>query len=346
VYQALSMPVIGHMDPRFIALMDELKARLRELLDTDNQLTIPLSGTGSSGMETCYVNLIEEGDPVLICINGVFGLRQKDMAQRLGAQVDTVASEWGAPIEPAAIAEKLEHKAYRLVAVVHAETSTGVRNPVEEIGAMVNQTDTLLLVDAVTSLGGMPVSMDSWHIDALFSGAQKCLSCPPGLAPLSMSPRALDRLRNRSRPAPSWYFDLNMITKYWEGAKRVYHHTAPVSMIYALHAALAEIHQEGVETVFARHHRCHRQLVAGLEGLGLSMLVDQRYRLPMLNAVLVPEGVDEAGVRSRLLGEYDIEIGAGLGPLAGKIWRIGLMGHTAREENVERLLEALRVILR
>ncbi len=345
IYQALSTPLIGHLDPRVIALMASLKSDLQQLMRTQNRLTIPISGTGSAGMETCFVNLVEKGDPVLIGINGVFGLRMQDVATRLGAEVDTLEFEWGTPIDPAAVAAALKKKKYLMVALVHAETSTGVRNPVDKVGEMCRQAGALYLVDTVTSLGGIEVSMDAWQIDALYSGTQKCLSCPPGLSPVSFSERALEKLNSRKTKVPNWYLDLTLITKYWEGASRVYHHTAPVSMIYALHQAVRLILAEGLDQVFARHQEAHRHLVEGLRSLGLDMLVAPEFRLPMLNAVKIPEGLDEASMRKRLLAEEDIEIGAGLGPLIGKIWRIGLMGHTARKANVDRLIGALRKLL-
>jgi len=345
VYTALHRPTIGHLDPRFIALMDDIKARLQAVMQTANRLTIPVSGTGSAGTETCFVNLVEPGDAVLILKNGVFGMRMADVAGRLGAAVDVLEFEWGTPVDPEAVRERLSEKAYRIVAVVHAETSTGVANPVEAIGPLVKENGALFLVDTVTSLGGMPVATDAWGADAVYSGTQKCLSCPPGLAPVSFSDRAVEKLKARKAKVPNWYLDLSLIVDYWEGAKRAYHHTAPINMLYALRAALILILDEGLEKVHARHLDNHRRLVAGLEERGLSMLVDPDSRLPMLNAVRVPEGVDEAAVRSRLLQDHDIEIGAGLGPLAGKIWRVGLMGHTARPENVDRLLAALDKIL-
>jgi len=345
VYQALARPTIGHLDPRFIQIMDEIKALLRTVMGTENALTMPISGTGSAGMETCFVNLVEPGDKVLIPVNGVFGVRMADVAGRLGAEVDTLEFEWGTPVRVDAVAERLKSASYQIVAVVHAETSTGVCNPVAELGPLVRENGALYLVDTVTSLGGMPVEADRWGADAVYSGTQKCLSCPPGLAPVTFSERALEKLRARKRKVPNWYLDLNLLTQYWEGAKRVYHHTAPVNMLYGLYQALRCILSEGLEAVFARHRRAHEHLVAGLAGLGLEMLVEPAARLPMLNAVKVPEGIDEAEVRRRLLEEHQIEIGAGLGPLAGKIWRIGLMGHTARPENVDRLLDGLKVIL-
>ena len=345
VYKALARPTIGHLDPLFIEIMDAIKGQLQTLLQADNRLTLPVSGTGSAGMETCFVNLIEPGDPVLILINGVFGKRMQDVAGRLGAEVDTLEYEWGTPVVPADVAERLQHKPYKLVAVVHAETSTGVCNPVARIGDALAGHDALFLVDTVTSLGGIEVAMDRWGVDALYSGTQKCLSCPPGLAPVSFSPRALAALTARRRKVPNWYLDLSMIVDYWEGSTRTYHHTAPVNMLYGLHQALDLVLSEGTEAVFRRHQVAHNQLAQGLADLGVALSVAAECRLPMLNAVTVPEGVDEAAVRRRLLRDYKIEIGAGLGPLAGKIWRIGLMGHTARPENVTRLLKALGEVL-
>ena len=345
VYDALSRKTLGHLDPYFIRIMDAIKQDLRTLLNTENTLTIPMSGTGSSGMEACFVNLIEKDDPVLILINGVFGMRMQDVAQRLGARVDTLEFEWGTPVIASQVQAKLVATSYKIVAVVHAETSTGVKNPVQEIGALLKDSETIYLVDAVTSLGGIEIAMDAWGIDALYSGTQKCLSCPPGLAPLSFSEKAVAALESRRNKVPSWYLDLSMIIKYWKGATRAYHHTAPLNMHYGLYQALQLIMEEGPDNVYRRHRACHEELVQGLESLGLSMLVAPGDRLPMLNSVRIPEGVDEAAVRSALLNEYKIEIGAGLGPLAGKIWRIGLMGHTARPENVSRLITALKAIL-
>lgn len=345
VYQALSCPTIGHLDPRFIEIMDEIKRLLQSLLNTQNALTLPVSGTGSAGMETCFVNLIEPGDPVLILSNGVFGKRMTDIATRLGANVDVLEYEWGKPVIVDDVKIKLESQSYKLVAVVHAETSTGVCNPVEEIGGLVGQSDALYLVDTVTSLGGMPVKMDEWNVDALYSGTQKCLSCPPGLSPVSFSDKAVEMLKQRKSKVPNWYLDLSMIVQYWEGAKRVYHHTAPINMLYGLYQALLCIFDEGFDHVFERHQKVHQQLVEGLDLIGLKMLVEPESRLPMLNAVVIPEGVDEANIRSELLMKYDIEIGPGLGPLAGKVWRIGLMGHSARTENVDRFLEAIKELM-
>jgi alanine-glyoxylate transaminase/serine-glyoxylate transaminase/serine-pyruvate transaminase len=345
VLDALSKPTLGHLDPDFIRIMDAIKEQLKTLLHTRNVLTLPISGTGSAGMECCFVNLIEKKDPVLILINGVFGRRMQDVATRLGADVDTLEFEWGTPVIVDVVQKQLSKKSYKLVAVVHAETSTGVMNPVPGIGSLLKGRDTLFLVDAVTSLGGMEILMDDWGIDILYSGTQKCLSCPPGLSPASFSPAAVAALQARKTKVPNWYLDLSLIMNYWEGATRAYHHTAPVNMLYGLYQALSLILEEGEARVFERHMETHRQLVRELDHSGMRMHVDASCRLPMLNAVCIPDGVDDAEVRSRLLREYRIEIGGGLGPLAGKIWRIGLMGHTARPENVEKLIQALRDVL-
>jgi len=345
VYAALGRKTLGHMDPAFIEIMDEVKGLLQTVMQTGNRMTVPISGTGSAGMETSFVNLIEKDDPVLILINGVFGKRMEDVASRLGARVESLEFEWGTPVIPERVEEKLKRGHYKILAVVHAETSTGVRNPVEEIGRMLSGKDTLYIVDVVTSLGGMRVATDEWGVDALYSGSQKCLSSPPGLAPVSFSDRALDAIAARKTKVPNWYLDISLLTQYWGGRSRVYHHTAPINMIYAIYQSLFLIKEEGLDTVCRRHLDCHRRLVRGLEALGLEMLVSSDYRLPMLNSLRVPKGADDAMVRSRLRNEHKIEIGAGLGPLAGKIWRIGLMGHTARPENVDKVLGALKQVL-
>jgi alanine-glyoxylate transaminase/serine-glyoxylate transaminase/serine-pyruvate transaminase len=345
VYKALSRITLGHLDLYFLNIIDELKEMLRRIMNTRNNLTIPISGTGSAGMEASFVNLVEPGDKVLIMINGVFGMRMQDVANRLSAKVDVLEFPWGTPVLLEAVEKKIRQESYRIVAVVHAETSTGVRNPVPEIGTLLKGSDTIYLVDTVTSLGGLEIRMDDWNIDALYSGTQKCLSCPPGLAPLSFSDKAMAKLNGRKKKVPNWYLDLTLIANYW-GTNRVYHHTAPVNMLYGLYQALLLIFEEEPEKVFQRHKENHLRLVKGLEELGLTMLVDEPYRLPMLNAVCVPDVVDELSVRRRLRSEFKIEIGGGLGPLAGKIWRIGLMGHTARKENVSRLLMALQEVLR
>ena len=345
IYKALHQPTLGHLNPRFIKIMDTIKIQLQMLLNTKNELTVPMSGTGSAGMETCFVNLLEPNDNVLILINGIFGVRMQDVATRLGANVDSLEFSWGTPVIPEKVMLQLAEKKYDLVAVVHAETSTGVANPIEEIGSLVKQNGALFLVDAVTSMGGMPVEMDKWGIDAIYSGTQKCLSCPPGLSPVSFSKKAVDKLNKRKSKVPNWYLDLSMIANYWSGKTRVYHHTAPINMLYGLYQSLFDIIEEGIDNVHKRHKKYHDYLVNGLENIGLEMLVESSYRLPMLNAVKIPEGVNDADVRSVLLNSYNIEIGGGLGVFAGKVWRIGLMGHSAYEPNVDKLIATLKKLI-
>ncbi len=345
VLEALSEPLLGHLDPDFITIMDETQGMLRQVMKTENELTLPVSGTGSAGMETCLCNLIEPGDRVLVCINGVFGTRMADIVGRLGGELHTVEAEWGKAFELDAISQAVKESQPKVVCIVHAETSTGVLQPMSLLSGIVRGAGALLLVDTVTSLGGCNVDVDGWQLDAVYSGTQKCLSCPPGLAPVTLGPRALEAMDARKTKVPSWYLDMTMVRKYW-GSDRVYHHTAPISMIYALNQALRVIVQEGLDERFARHDLNHRALVAGLEGMGLEMLVDERHRLPMLNAVMIPEGINDKTVRRSLLYEFNIEIGGGLGPLAGKVWRIGLMGHSCQPENVMLLLDALGTILK
>lgn len=345
VLQAMSTPMIGHLDPQFIEIMDSVKEMLRWLFRTKNELTFPISATGSAGMETCFVNLLERGDEALVCVNGVFGERMCDNVERCGAKLVRVEAGWGEAIEPAAVKRALERSSPKLVAIVHAETSTGVLQPLEEIGKIVRDAGVLFLVDTVTSLGGVDVRVDDWGIDAVYSGTQKCISCPPGLSPVSFSDRAVKVSEGRKTKVQSWYLDLTMVRKYWEGKKRVYHHTAPVSMIYGLYEALRLIFEEGLEERFRRHQRNHEFLRSGLEEMGFEFVVAPQYRLPMLNAVKIPDGVDDAIVRRRLLDEYNIEIGAGLGEFAGSVWRIGLMGCSSTEKHVDMLLAALRRIL-
>ncbi len=346
VYEALSRSTLGYMDSYFIRIMDEIKRLLQKLMKTGNDLTLAVSGTGMAGMETCLVNLVEPGDSILILINGVFGLRMREIAERLGAEVEVLEFEWGTPVQPEAVEKRIREKTYKTVAMVHAETSTGVRNPAKEIGEILKSSESLYLLDAVTSLGGVEVDVDGWSVDALYSGSQKCLSCPPGLSPVTFSAAALRAIASRRTKIPTFYLDMSLIAKYWSGEKRSYHHTAPINMLYGLYQALLLVMEEGVENVFARHRKVHEKLVQGLEALGLELIVDKPNRLPMLNAVAIAQGVDDAAVRAALRSRHKIEIGAGLGPLAGKIWRIGLMGHTAREENVDKLLEALRDVLK
>jgi alanine-glyoxylate transaminase/serine-glyoxylate transaminase/serine-pyruvate transaminase len=344
VLQALSLPVVGHLDPKFLEIMDQSMAMLREVFQTKNRLALPMSGTGSAGMETCFVNLVESGDSVLIGVNGVFGTRMVDVAQRCGAQVDTVEAEWGTALDAQKFKTALAHKKYKVVAVVHAETSTGVLQPLDDIAKIVRENGALFLVDAVTSLGGAPVRVDELGIDACYSGTQKCLGCPPGLSPVTFSERAVEVIRNRKVKVQSWYLDLSMIEKYW-GSERVYHHTAPISMNYALHEALRLVLEEGLEGCWKRHRQVHETFVREMRKLELEPAVAEAIRAPMINAVKIPEGVDDPKVRQRLYDEYNIEIGAGLGPLKGKIWRVGLMGHGARVENVEILAKALKQLI-
>lgn len=343
-YHALSCGTLGHLDPYFIQIMDEVKAGLRTLMGTSNVLTVPMSGTGSIGMEAAFVNMVERGDKVLVLQNGVFGQRMADVASRLGAEVKELAFAWGTPVDVEQVADELKKNDYKIVAVVFAETSTGVRNPVEKIGELLKGKDTFYLVDAVTALGGMPVEVDKWGIDICYSGSQKCLSCPPGASPITFSNRSAEYIKSRKSPVPNWYLDMSLLTKYWDGNTRVYHHTPPINMFYGLYQAVLNIIEEGPETVYLRHQKAHELLVNGLEEMGWEMLVDKGYRLPMLNAVVVPEGVDEALLRARLLKEYHTEISSGLGALSGKIVRIGLMGYNAQTYNVEFVLNAMKEI--
>lgn len=343
VLNALAAPTLGHLDPAYLAIMDEVRDYLRQVFKTKNELTMAVSGTGSAGMEATLVNLIEPGGEVIVCVNGVFGGRMKDTAERCGATVHTVEAPWGQTIAPAAIAEALDrHKNVKLVGIVHAETSTGAHQPLTEISKIVHDAGALLLVDAVTSLGGIPLDLDALQIDACYSGTQKCLSCPPGLAPVSFSAAAVDRLSARKTKVQSWYLDMSMLKSYW-GQERVYHHTAPINMTYALRESLAMVLEEGLEARWARHQLNHLALRAGLEALGLNYIPQNS--LASLNAIHVPEGIDEAGVRKRLLNEFNIEIGAGLGPFKGKAWRIGLMGASSTKRHVITVLAALESIL-
>ena len=348
VTAALSLPLLGHLDPCFLEIMDATQAMLRRVLLTENRLTVPISGTGSAGMEAALCNLVEPGDEVLVCVNGVFGGRMCDIVERCGGTLRRIDRPWGEVFDSEEVETALARwPGVGLVALVHAETSTGAWQPLPEIGRLCRGQDRLFLVDAVTSLGGAELRLDEWAIDACYSGTQKCLSCPPGLAPLSFGPRAVARLERRRRKVVSWYFDLTMLQSYWsQGAtKRAYHHTAPIAMNYALHAALALVLEEGLEARWRRHALHSRALMAGLETLGFAAFAQAGHRLPMLNAVRLPPGLDEAAARGALLERYGIEIGGGLGDLAGKVWRIGLMGHGSSRENVVLLLAALEEIL-
>ena len=340
VLQAMSEPLVGHLDPSFLQILDEVQEMLREVFRSDQPLTLPISGTGSAGMETCLVNLLEPSDTAVVLVQGVFGGRMCSMVERIGAHVVRVEAEMGQIVEAACVAEALEQHPVDLVAMVHAETSTGVAQPVEEIARMAREAGALVLLDCVTSLSGMNVDVDGWGVDAAYSGTQKCLSCPPGLSPLTFGSRAVERLSRRSSPVQSWYMDLTLISRYF-GKERAYHHTAPVSMVYALHRALRNVVDEGLQTRFERHLSAHRYLVAELESIGFTFLVDPAHRLPMLNTV-VPPVDDEGDLRRRLLQDHGIEVGGGLGKLAGRVWRIGLMGENARTFVVDRLLDALR----
>jgi len=346
VLEALSIPIVGHLDPQFLAVMDRIQEMLRRLFRTENRLTIAVSGTGSSGMESAFVNVVEPGDEVLVCVNGVFGNRMSDIVERIGGVLHRIDRPWGEVFELSEIeAALVRHPDVKVVAIVHAETSTGALQPLEEIGELCRRDDRLFLVDCVTSLGGERFEADGWNIDVAYSGTQKCLSCPPGLAPVTFSERAVDKLKSRETKVISWYLDLSMIEKYWTDGERAYHHTAPISMNYALHEALCLVHEEGLEARWERHRRNSAALVAGLEALGFSLFAQQGHRLPMLNAVWIPEGVDDAGFRKALLEDYDIEIGGGLGEVAGKIWRIGLMGETSSPGNIRTFLGALEALL-
>ncbi len=345
VLEAMSNPLVGHLDPSFVDMMEEIKSMLRETFLTKNQMTFPVSGTGSAGMEFCFVNLIEPGDEVVVGINGVFGMRMADVAERCGAKVTKVEAQWGRIIEPEQISEALKDKQRKLVAIVHAETSTGALTPVEEISKIVHEAGALLLLDTVTSLGGCPVRVDDWEVDAVYSGTQKCLSCPPGLAPVSLSERAIKVIKERKSSVQSWYLDVNLLANYWSEGARVYHHTAPISMNYALHEALRLVLEEGLKKRWARHEENHHALKAGLDELGLGIASQEEHQLWQLNAVTVPEGVDEAAVRVGLLENHGIEVGPGLGPLKGKVWRVGLMGYSSQPKNLQAFLSATKTML-
>jgi len=344
VLEALSRPTIGHLDPAFLSVLNEIRQLLQYTFQTKNEMTFAVSGTGSAGMETCVVNLIEPGDSMLVCINGVFGERMADVAQRCGADTSTIEIEWGKAFAPEQIADALKKKPAKVVGIVHAETSTGVCQPLEEISRIVHDNGALFLVDTVTSLGGMNVDVDGWQIDACYSGTQKCLSCPPGLAPVTFSDAALSVVEKRKHKVQSWYLDLSMIRRYW-GSERLYHHTAPVNMNYALLEALKIIKEETLEQRWARHLTNHKILKAGLAAIGIGYIPQPGYELPMLNAVLIPAGVDDLAVRKQLLNQFNIEIGGGLGAFKAKAWRIGLMGSASTISNVMLFLSALEKCL-
>jgi len=345
VLQALATPLVGHLDPAFLGAMTDIQILLRRVFSTTNQFTIAVSGTGSAGMEAAIVNIVEPGDAVIVGVNGVFGTRLSTIVERCGGKAIRLEVPWGQVIEPDMIAAALQQSyPVKAVVLVHAETSTGACQPLEPINSLCRTYNALLIVDAVTSLGGIPVEVDRWGIDVCYSATQKCLSCPPGLAPLTLSDRALSVIKNRRSPCQSWYLDLSLIAEYWTEHNRAYHHTAPISMLYALREALRLIEEEGLPTRFARHQLNSRALLAGLKALGLDPLPPPDRRLPTLICVTLPAHIDEAAVRSQLLETFGIEIGGGLGPLKGKVWRIGLMGESSTEANVLTLLNALEEI--
>jgi alanine-glyoxylate transaminase/serine-glyoxylate transaminase/serine-pyruvate transaminase len=340
VYRALTSPVIGHMDPAYFKILDQIGAGLRQVFQTQNQVTHATPGTGTSGMEACVANLMEPGDPVLVCVHGYFGDRVRLMAERQEAEVTVIEGEWGKPTDPQKVAEALKAKAYKVITVVHAETSTGVLQPMGDIVSLAKEHGVMILLDTVTSLGGVELKADEWGLDAAYSCSQKCIGCPPGLAPVTFSDRAVEAAKSRKHPIRSWYLDITLLEKYW-GSTRMYHHTSSSTLNYALLEALLLIEEEGLQNRFERHLRNHRALVAGVEAMGLEMLVEAEYRLPTLNTIRVPEGIDEAKVRGYLLETFNLEIGAGLGALAGQVWRVGLMGYSSSAENVLFFLSAI-----
>jgi len=344
VLTAMARPTLGHLDPVFTDMMEELKSLLRYAFQTANQMTFPVSGPGSVGMEMCFVNMITPGDKVIVCRNGVFGSRMLENVERCGGVAVVVEDQWGKPVDPQKVEDALKQNPdTKIVAFVHAETSTGALSDAKTLCEIAHRHNCLTIVDTVTSLGGSPLKVDEWKIDAIYSGSQKCLSCPPGLSPVSFSDRVIELVKNRKTKVQSWFMDLNLVLGYW-GATRTYHHTAPTNALYALHESLFMLYEEGIEHSWARHQRNHKALKAGLETLGTKFLVEEKYRLPQLNSVYVPTGVDEKEVRRRLLAEYNLEIGAGLGDFAGKIWRFGLMGYSSKIENVMLCLNALETV--
>ena len=347
VLEAMSRPTLGHLDPVFVAMMDEVKALLKYAFQTGNELTMPVSAPGSAGMETCFVNLVELGDKVIICQNGVFGGRMKENVERCGGIAVMVQDEWGRAVDPQKLEDALKANSdAKIVAFVHAETSTGAVSDAKTLAEIAHKHGCLVIADAVTSLAGSPLKVDEWKLDAIYSGTQKCLSCTPGLSPVSFSEAAVERIRGRKSKVQSWFLDLNLVMGYWGGnAKRAYHHTAPINALYGLHEALVILQDEGLENAWARHRKHHLALRAGIEAMGLAFVVPEAERLPQLNAIAIPEGVDDAAVRSMLLSDWQLEIGAGLGAMAGKVWRIGLMGHACNTRNVLLCLSALEDVL-
>ena len=346
ILEALSRPTIGHLDPAFIGLMDDVKRLLQFAFRTQNALTLPVSAPGSAGMECCFVNLLSPGDQVIVAQNGVFGGRMQENVERCGATAILVQDEWGTAVDPQKVEDALRsHPKAKVLAFVHAETSTGARSDAVTLCSLARQRGLLTIVDTVTGLGGIDVNVDGWGADAVYSGTQKCLSCVPGLSPVTFSPRAQEVIQKRQHKVQSWFLDMGLVMAYWGGGQRAYHHTAPINMLYGLHEALVILEEEGLENAWARHARHHAALAAGLAGLGIEFVVDEQHRLPQLNCVRIPAGIDDAQVRRRLLDEYSLEIGAGLGPLAGKVWRIGLMGYAANRTNVLFCLGAFEALL-
>jgi len=347
ILSAMARPTIGHLDPAFIEMMDEVKEMLKYAFVTENELTMPISAPGSAGMEACFANLVEPGDKVIVCINGVFGSRMKENVTRVGGQAIIIEDDWGRPVDPKKVEQCLiDNPDTKIVAFVHAETSTGALSDAKTLCQIANQYGCINIVDAVTSLAGSELRADEWGIDAIYSGSQKCLSAMPGLSPVSFSERAIHKLTNRQTPVTSWFLDLNLVMGYWgKGAKRAYHHTAPVNTLYGLHESLVMLTEEGLENSWNRHQENHQLLRDGLQNFGIHYLVEKSSRLPQLNSVIIPDNLNDEEVRNSLLANYNIDIGAGLGALAGKIWRIGLMGYTSRKENIERLLSAMKETL-
>jgi alanine-glyoxylate transaminase/serine-glyoxylate transaminase/serine-pyruvate transaminase len=345
VLRAMAAPLVGHLDPSFLVLMTNTQRLLRYAFQTENPLTIPISGTGSAAMEAAVVNMVQPGVEMLVCVQGYFGLRLAEMAARLGANLRTISKPWGETFTPREIQAALREQPARVVAIVHAETSTGALQPVDEIAKIVHAQGGVLIVDTVTSLGGVPLEVDAWDIDVCYSGTQKCLSCPPGLGPITLGPRAVEMLQQRQTKVPNWYLDLTMVQQYW-GSERTYHHTAPITAVYGLYEGLRIVAEEGLQARWQRHRQNAELLWSGLEDMGLQCHVAESQRLPSLTTVRVPAGVDETQVRSRLLQEYNIEIAGGFGELKGKIWRVGLMGYSSRRENVVLFLEALKRVLK
>ena len=347
VLSALSRPTIGHLDPEFVGMMDQLKSLLQYAFQTSNELTMPVSAPGSAGMETCFVNLVEPGEKVIVCVNGVFGARMVENVERIGATAIVINDDFGKPVDSKKVAQAFkDHSDAKFLAFVHAETSTGVLSDAKTLCKIARDNGALSIVDAVTSLGGVELRVDDWGIDAVYSGSQKCLSCVPGISPISFSPRAVEKVQQRKTKVPSWFLDLSLVMSYWGGeGKRTYHHTAPVNSLYALHESLLLLKNEGLENAWQRHKDQHEQLKKGLTDLGIEFIVDEQDRLPQLNTVVIPNGADDVAIRNTLLNEYNLELGAGLGIFAGKAWRIGLMGYGARSENVALCLAALKAAL-